>query len=111
MNLLLLLNIFPILEPILVFTPIYTAYLVVKGCKLLRFSEGENTQSIIVLVILNICTPLVIGYLLSILLILYLTRKFEGFSKETSNSIVFILSSITIYSLPSIIFVLIGYFI
>lgn len=63
-----LLNIFPILEPILVFTPIYTAYLVVKGCKLLRFSEGENTQSIIVLVILNICTPLVIGYLLSIFL-------------------------------------------
>ncbi len=64
-------NIIPILEPILVFTPIYTIYLIIKGSRLFKFEEKEKISSIIILIVLIIGTPICISYLLSSLLPIY----------------------------------------
>lgn len=61
-------NLFPPLEPILVFTPIYTIYLIIKGSRFLRIPEEETTHTNIVLSILIIGVPIALSYFFSLLL-------------------------------------------
>lgn len=60
-------NIFPPLEPVFVFLPIWTAYLVYKGVKILRVEKEYETRTQFLLAILIIGMPLAWNHIMSLL--------------------------------------------
>lgn len=61
-------EIFPIAGPILVFTPIYTIYLIIKGIKYLRIPVDNTNHTSVILISLIIGLPMLIHYLFSLIM-------------------------------------------
>lgn len=55
----------PMLEPVLVFLPLWTVYVVCRGVKFLRFKPGSETLSTGIVSLLIIGMPLLMGWVLS----------------------------------------------
>lgn len=54
----------PMLEPVLVFLPLWTVYIVCQGAKFLRFPTDKSTTSLSVLCLLIVGIPICLGYIL-----------------------------------------------
>lgn len=55
----------PMLEPILVFLPLWTIYVICRGTRFLRFREGKEASSTCILCFLVIGMPLFMGWIFS----------------------------------------------
>lgn len=60
-------NIFPPLEPVFVFLPIWTAYLIYKGVKILRIEKEYETRTQFILAILIIGMPFAWNHIMSMI--------------------------------------------
>lgn len=60
-----IIQLLPMLEPVLVFLPIWTIYLIFKGIKVLRVSPEEENSTTIILIILIIGAPLFWNWIFS----------------------------------------------
>lgn len=56
-------EIFPLAAPIIVFTPIYTLYVIIKGAKCLRIPEEHFSVTIMMFALLIIGLPILIHYI------------------------------------------------
>lgn len=61
-------KIIPFIYPILVFTPIYTIYLIIKGCRFLRIPQEETVNTNILLVLMIIGIPIALNYIFTLIL-------------------------------------------
>lgn len=59
-------NLFPMIDAVLVFLPIWTIYLIYKGIRILRIPEGVETRTKILLTFLIIGAPLLWSWLMGI---------------------------------------------
>lgn len=59
-------KLFPMIDPVLVFLPIWTIYLIYKGVRILRIPEGVETRTKILFTFLIIGAPLLWSYLMDI---------------------------------------------
>lgn len=53
----------PMLEPVLIFTPIYVIYMIFRGIRFLRIKNNETTKTAIILCFLTIGIPLLVNWL------------------------------------------------
>lgn len=60
------LNLFPMIDAVLVFLPIWTIYLIYKGVRILRVPEGVETRTKILLAFLIIGCPFLWSYLMDL---------------------------------------------
>lgn len=63
----LLVFILPMLQPVLVFLPIWTIFIICRGCRLLGVPEKMQIQTSTILSVLTIGAPLAISWLFSFL--------------------------------------------
>ncbi len=64
----LLLNSFPVVQPILVFLPLYTIYLIVKGIRFLRVPQKKEGMLIVVISVLAIASPPLLQWIINLML-------------------------------------------
>lgn len=63
-----LINLLPFIQPVLVFLPLYTIYLIVKGIRFLRIERKHEGAAIAAVSILSIGVPLLLQWIFSMML-------------------------------------------
>lgn len=63
-----LINILPFIQPVLVFLPLYTIYIIVKGVRFLRIETNHEALTIVLISILSIGVPALLHWIFSLML-------------------------------------------